>query len=109
MDNNSECRKMIMSIYEGINSLEEHEFKPWNTELQNKVFEYLQELTGSNPGAAYNAISQTKSESPSKESLRPKNKTKEIETEFSMDSAMSDATKGSDGEIEDWLKEFDIK
>lgn len=107
MDNNEEGRKMIMGIYEGVPALEDNEFKPWSQDLQNKVYAYLQELTGSNPGGAYNAISQPKadiSSAPITQSASTSAPTSE-----SISAASNDATKGGDNEIEDWLKEFDIK
>jgi hypothetical protein len=111
MDNNEEGRKMIMSIYEGVNALEDNEFKPWSEDLQNKVYAYLQELTG-NPGTAYANVTTPKADKPISSSIPPvagttvNNISKEIP---SIDEAASGAAKSSDGDIEDWLKEFDIK
>jgi hypothetical protein len=105
MDNNEEGRKAIMAIYEGVAALEDHDFKPWNAELQTKVYSYLQELTGSNPGASYAAISKPV-ESPYAGTTV---NTIVNETPPSLDKASTQATTSGDGEIEDWLKEFDIK
>ena len=109
MDNNEEGRKMIMGIYEGIPALEDHEFKPWSSEMQTKVFSYLSDLTG-NPGSSYSAIT------PSAPSVQygtantaPVNKVNESAPSPSIETASADASKSNDGEIEDWLKEFDIK
>lgn len=109
MDNNQECRKMIMSVYEGLSPLENNEFKPWTQEMQTKVYSYLQELTGSNPGAAYNAISTPKNDNRSN-TIATANAATNTRTETpSIEKATADATKGTDSEIEDWLNEFDIK
>jgi hypothetical protein len=107
MDNNEEGRKMIMGIYENVNALEDHEFKPWSPEIQSKVYAYLQELTG-NPGSAYAAVTAPKADIPS--TPLAGTTVNHVATETpSIESASSDAAKGTDGEIEDWLKEFDIK
>jgi hypothetical protein len=109
MDNNEEGRKMIMSIYEGISALEDNEFKPWSEDLQNKVYAYLQELTG-NPGAAYNAVTQPKADKPIPSTPVAGTTVNHVATETpSIEKASSEASKSSDGDIEDWLKEFDIK
>jgi len=102
MDNNEEGRKMIMSIYEGTQPLEDHEFKPWTSDMQNKVFKYLSELTG-NPGASYSAVTSTEKKV---EATAPS--AKKIETP-NIQAASTSAASSNDGEIEDWLKEFDIK
>jgi len=101
MENNEESRKMILSLYEGVNSLEDNEFKPWNEELQNKVYQFLSSLTG-NPGTAYAAVTAPKADKPSP--------SMEIPTSMpNIETASADAGKSNDGEIEDWLKEFDVK
>jgi hypothetical protein len=106
MDNNKESRDMIMGIYEGVNPLEDHEFKPWSNDMQNKVYAYLQELTGSNPGAAYQAITPSKP----KENIPVAGTTVNhvVKETTSIETASKEAAKGNDNEIEDWLKEFDI-
>jgi hypothetical protein len=109
MDNNEECRKMIMGIYEGVNSLEDHEFKPWSEEMQNKVYAYLQELTG-NPGTAYAAVTTPKADKPVQSTPVAGTTVNHVVNETpSIEKASSEASKSSDGDIEDWLKEFDIK
>lgn len=108
MDNNAECRKMIMGIYEGIPPLENNEFKPWTQDMQTKVYGYLQELTGTNPGAAYNAVTTPKADIKSTPVAGTTVNTIAVEKP-SIEKATVEATKGSDNEIEDWLNEFDIK
>lgn len=104
MENNEENRKMILSIYEGIPPLENHEFKPWSDELQDKVYRFLSDLTG-NPGTAYSKITQPQTQKTSTV----------LETESvihsenaSAKTSIVDKTGANDEEIEDWLKEFDI-
>ena len=106
MENNEEGRKAIMAIYEGVNVLEDHEYKPWTADQQAKVYAYLQELTGSNPGAGYAAVASKPVETPFAGTTV---NTIITDTTGSLDTASSQATTSGDGEIEDWLKEFDIK
>jgi hypothetical protein len=111
MDNNAESRNQILGLYEGIQELEEFDFKPWTDDQRDRVYKFLSELTG-NPGAAYNAVT-----SPSKTSAAPTQSAPVTNTapapipsaDSIMESASSQAANGSDAEIEDWLKEFDIK
>lgn len=112
MDNNEECRKMILGIYNGVPALEDNEFKPWTNETREKVFNYIAELTGSNPGSAYQAIS-SPSPAPKKETPTPPmagtTETHIVKETPSIDSASKDAGNSGDNDIEEWLKEFDIK
>ena len=111
MENNEECRKMILGIYEGTSTLEDHEFKPWNNELREKVFGYIAELTGSNPGAAYQAVSSpTPVSTPTPSTpVAGTTETHIVKESASIDSAAKDAGNSNDSDIESWLQEFDIK
>jgi hypothetical protein len=111
MDNNEECRKMILGIYEGTSALEDHSYKPWTNDMREKVYAYIAELTGSNPGAAYQAVS---SPTPVAKSnpIPPVAGTTEthiVKETPSIDNASKDAGNSNDNDIESWLKEFDIK
>ena len=100
MENNPESRKMIMDLYEGAADIVIYDFKPWDEELRSKVNNVLGEITG-NPGAAYNAVS-----SPAK----PASATKKSESAPQMtESTPAPTNPNTDENIEDWLKEFDIK
>jgi len=102
MDNNAESRKMIMDLYEGAADIEVYDFKPWDEDMRQKVNGVLGEITG-NPGAAYNAVS-----SPAKSTPAPQ---RTESAPASMNESMPETTQPSnnDENIEDWLKEFDIK
>jgi hypothetical protein len=103
MENNSESRNMVMALYtEDLPVLEVHEFKPWSDEDREKVNTYLGELTG-NPGRSYANVT-----SPSKPTPPAATTASAPRQEVDLSSASAAAT-SSDGEIEDWLKEFDIK
>lgn len=100
MDNNEDGRKMIMGLYDNLPGvIEDNEFKPWTSELQDKVFDYLKNLTGSNPGAAYQAVT-----SPNK----PVEKTETPVKSENLNTASNEASKSSDDEIESWLNEFEV-
>lgn len=108
MENNEECRKMILSTYEGVPVLEDNEYKPWTADQQAKVFNYIAELTGSNPGAAYQAVSsptQVRTENP----VAGTTVNQVVNPTSNIDTATKQAGNANDSEIEDWLKEFDIK
>ena len=105
MENTDEGRKQILSIYEGLQPLEEHGFSPWNDELKGKVYSYLGELTG-NPGQSY--ASTTDYTKTVKETASVPTPTKPAPTPETINSASTEAAKSSDGDIEDWLKEFDM-
>jgi hypothetical protein len=111
MDNNEEGRKAILAIYENVPVLETHEFKPWTADQQNKVFAYLQELTGSNPGAGYAAVTAKPVDTPFAGTTvnTITNNAPQTPVAGSLETASTQASNSSDGEIEDWLKEFDIK
>lgn len=104
MDNNAESRNQILEMYNEIPALEDFDFKPWTDEQRERVHKFLSELTG-NPGAAYNSVATpSKAATPAPTSTpTPSNETPNIDT------ASAQAANGSDAEIEDWLKEFDIK
>lgn len=102
MEANAESRKMINALYKDLPPLENHKFKPWTEELQKRVYAYLAELTGKNPGAGYAAVTGSQKSEAKTES--PKNK-----EENHVSESTSNPSKGGDGEIEEWLKEFDIK
>ena len=100
MENNSESRKMIMDLYEGAADIEIYDFKQWDEDLRNKVNNVLGEITG-NPGAAYNAVT-----SPAKTASDPQRTESAPKMEESLPTPPNpDANEN----IEDWLKEFDIK
>jgi hypothetical protein len=101
MDNNEESRKLILGLYEGIQPLEDFEFKPWTDEQHNLVHKFLSRITG-NPGAAYNAVN-TPTE------LIQSTASASAALTSSIDEMSSLAASSSDSDIEDWLKEFDIK
>jgi hypothetical protein len=102
MDNNSESRNLILSLYEGVQPLEEFDFKPWTDEQRERVNKFLSELTG-NPGSSYAATTNHSAKAATKiETSAPK-------SDVPFEEAASQAATSSDGEIEDWLKEFDIK
>lgn len=100
MENNSESRKMIMDLYEGAADIEIYDFKQWDEELRNKVNNVLSEITG-NPGAAYNAVS-----SPAKSAPAPQRTESAPQTSDTIPTLSNPDTNEN---IEDWLKEFDIK
>jgi hypothetical protein len=104
MENNPESRKMVMDLYSpDIQSLEVHDFKPWSDEERDKVHTYLSELTG-NPGKSYTSVASAPAKSlpsaPAPKATAP-----------NIDDAIESAGNSSsnEGDIEDWLKEFDIK
>jgi hypothetical protein len=102
MENNAESRNLILSLYEGLQPLEEFDFKPWSDEQRDRVNKFLGELTG-NPGAAYAAVSSPSA--PSQQSAPAQSAP--VKTQ-NLAEVSSDAVSGNDGDIEDWLKEFDI-
>lgn len=100
MENNAESRKMIMSVYESVADIEQYEFKPWEDELRNRVHSVLGEITG-NPGKAFDAVVNQPTSTVTK---------KEIDRTVESPKSESPAPSGENAEnIEDWLKEFDIK
>jgi len=103
MENNAESRKMILGIYEGAQDLEAHSFIPWDDQMRERVHSYLGDLTG-NPGKSYaSTTNYSKVETPKAESPQPTSEPKDL------GKVSSEASTSSDGEIEDWLKEFDMK
>ena len=103
MENNAESRKMILDIYEGAQDLEVHSFIPWDDQMRERVHSYLGDLTG-NPGKSYaSTTNYSKVETPKAESPQPTSEPKDF------DKISTEASTSSDGEIEDWLKEFDMK
>lgn len=108
MDNNAESRNLILGLYEGLTELETFDFKPWSDEQRDRVHKFLSELTG-NPGAAYNAVTTPAKPAASAPIYTPTETTSQPTTPVNIDTASTDAAAGSDAEIEDWLKEFDIK
>jgi hypothetical protein len=101
---------MIMAIYTGASALEDQEFKPWTNELREKVFNYIAELTGSNPGAAYQAVSSpTPVTSVTPPPMAGTTENHIVKETPSIDSASKDAGNSNDSDIESWLQEFDIK
>ena len=102
MENNAESRNLILSLYEGLQPLEEFDFKPWSDEQRDRVNKFLGELTG-NPGAAYAAVSSPSA--PTQQSAPAP--AAPVKTQ-NLAEVSSDAVSGNDGDIEDWLKEFDI-
>lgn len=107
MENNAECRNMILGLYENVPTLDDHAFKPWSDEIRDRVHAYLGDLTG-NPGKSYaSTTNYSKVETPAASApvtSQPKN-----EAPIDLGQASSGAATSSDGDIEDWLKEFDMK
>jgi hypothetical protein len=111
MENNGECRKQILSIYEGVKELEDFEFKPWSDDVRDKVHRFVGEITG-NPGAAYaNTTNYTKIADSRKEtkSAPPAPKTENDPRIDAFENAGKKSSESVDDDIEGWLKEFDIK
>jgi hypothetical protein len=109
MENNAECRKQILAMYEGLQPLEGYEFKPWNDDQRERVFKFISDLTGSNPGNAYaNTTNYSKPSPPPVESPKAE-KTETDKRIDAFENASKDSAKAADNDIEDWLKEFDIK
>lgn len=44
--NDAESRKLVMSLYENVPNLSDFEFKPWSSDLHDRVVAYLANLTG---------------------------------------------------------------
>lgn len=108
MENNAESRKMVMSLYgEYLQPLEVHAFKPWTDEDREKVHSYLAELTG-NPGRSYSSVaSSPKATAPFSNPIAEPTRPMSIEdSAIESASAVEDST---DGDVEDWLKKFDLK
>lgn len=105
MDANEEGRKMIMSIYENVDSISNHEFKPWDDDTRTKVSTFLSELTG-NPGMAINNVVTKPQDKPT---TTPTTNTSTETTTDDLSDVADQATDSGSGEVEDWLKEFDIK
>lgn len=106
MENNSESRKMVMDLYaEDLQSLEVHDFKAWSDEERDKVHTYLAELTG-NPGKSYSVTASAPTKSPA--ASAPAKPSAPIDIDNAVESA-GNSNSSPDGDIEDWLKEFDIK
>jgi len=102
MENNAESRKMIMDLYENVTQdLEIFEFKAWDDEMRNRVHGVLSEISG-NPGAAYNAVSSPAKSAPTSAPSQPA----KAEAKAPVNEAPTNP--GTDENIEDWLKEFDI-
>ena len=110
MENTEESRKMILAMYDNAQSLDIHKFKPWTDEEREKAHNYLAELTG-NPGASISRVTtpqtsrNTSTSTPANDGpiYAPKN-----EVDLNTASAAASTASNSDGEIEDWLKEFNI-
>lgn len=101
MENNEEGRKMILDLYSGISEdLSIHEFKPWDNDMKARVYKFISDLTGENPGSAYDKVTNTKPTTSTKD--EPVDKI----TESTSDESSNDS--GGDEEIESWLKEFDV-
>jgi hypothetical protein len=109
MENNPESRKMVMSLYsEDLQSLDNHEFKPWTDDDRDKVHNYLSELTG-NPGKSYSSTASAPSRTTTSSLQTSSDNTNpSINIQDAVESA-GNASSSPVGDIEDWLKEFDIK
>lgn len=106
MENNAECRNMILGLYENVPALEDHAFKPWTDEMRDRVHSYLGDLTG-NPGKSYaSTTNYAKVETPA---AQPTTQAPKTEAPMDLGQASSAAASSSDGDIEDWLKEFDMQ
>lgn len=109
MENNAECRQMILGLYEGIPELDIHAFKPWTDEIRDRVHAYLGDLSG-NPGKSYaSTTNYSKPETASAPSAPAPSAQPRNEAPTDLGQASSAAATSSDGDIEDWLKEFDMK
>ena len=113
MDKNEESRKMIMGLYtENLPLLEDNEYKPWSSELRDKIYNYIGQLTG-NPGKSYSSVAAPSTPVPGSFAGTTVNNTTSTptptqDTKAGFENA-NQAANSNDGEIEDWLKEFDIK
>jgi hypothetical protein len=105
MENNEESRKMILAMYEGVPTLDDHKFKPWTDDIRERVHNYLSELTG-NPGRSYAKVTTPQTSTPTQSA--PKADPAPSFNEASAKASESTSAKNDD-DIEDWLKEFDIK
>jgi hypothetical protein len=113
MDKNEESRKMIMGLYtENLPLLEDNEYKPWSSELRDKIYNYIGQLTG-NPGKSYSSVAAPSTPVAGSFAGTTVNNTTSTptptqDTKAGFENA-NQAANSNDGEIEDWLKEFDIK
>ena len=115
MENNPESRKQILSIYEGIQSIEDHEFKPWTDEIRAKVNDFLMEITGVVSGDNYSNVtgkSATKEKSTT-ESTTVNSTSERVKTEVKPTKTVeaepvSESTGDSDADIAAWLNEFGV-
>lgn len=105
MDNNAESRKQILSLYEGAQSIDEHDFKPWTDEVRTKVNAFLMEVTGT-PGSDYsNTTAPTKTVKPQKQEDKEEVKSSPVKESIAETSEVDDT---KDAEIESWLQEFGV-
>lgn len=110
MDNNGESRKQILSLYEGVASLETHEFKPWTDDLRQKVNAFLLDATGS-VDESISTVAGKKSQAvqPSKSEASPKKMEYSDLKEASVEEAGdTDESGETDEDVEAWLKEFEV-
>jgi hypothetical protein len=108
MENTSESRKQILSIYEGLNDIADNEFKPWTDDIRNKVNDFLVELTGTPSSAISNVSSQPKpAVSRQQAETKPKASTP---VEISTYEELPEITtaQDEDEEVKKWLAEFGV-
>ena len=106
MENNAESRKLIVSLYDGLQALEEFEYKPWSDEQRERVHKFLAELTG-NPGTSYSAVSAPQHKPTAKPQATQS--VSELSTEISdLQTASAQSATGTDSDIESWLADFNI-
>lgn len=112
MENNPESRKQILSIYEGIQAIEDHEFKPWTDEIRTKVNDFLMEVTGvvDKTGDSYSKIAgdSTSKEKTVSESTSNKVSTPPVEKAKPVEEPVSESAGDSDADIAAWLNEFGV-
>lgn len=107
MDNNSESRNQILGLYQGVQDISEHEFKPWTDDTRGKVNNFLSEILGT-PGASYanTATKQTKPSAPVANTAPAATKPEpEVLPEIE---DTSTTASGSDDDIQKWLNEFGV-
>lgn len=115
MQNNAECRNQILALYEGVKPLEDCEFVPWSDEVRDRVYKFITEVSGSNPGNSYSNTTDYNNPTPQKklteeesEMTEEKSSKKEKSQKNRIEEFENSSTE-KDSDIENWLKEFDIK
>lgn len=104
MENNPASKEIILGLYKDVTPLENNEYKPWTSEQETKVKQFLSEVTGT----PAESISKVTVPTTATKKIELKEESPKVVQQPVVETTTDDTTAGGDEDIDEWLKQFEV-